>query len=293
MCALEGLVEVLGYRLFVESFGDSNESVILVLHGGPGVPHGYLIDLSGLSRYGRRVVFYDQLGCGRSERPSDDGLFTVERYVEEVDGVRRALGLEKIHLLGQSWGGMLALAYALKYQNNLRSLVVASGVDSVPLAVSEIGRLRSELPQEVRETMRRYEAAGDFKNPEYLDAAIEFYKRHVNRVRNWTREAVGGSEAGRPYFLMWGPNEFVCTGTLADWDITDQLGRISAPCLVTAGRYDEVTLKVAESIHSHIPGSRLVVFERSSHQAMSEEKELYLQTVDSFLRRVELSRPDQ
>jgi proline iminopeptidase len=285
---MEGLIDVLGHKLFYESFGDTGErGTVLILHGGPGVPHGYLSSLSDLASFGYRVIFYDQLGCGKSEQPSDDSLFTVERYVEEVEGVRQALRLGKIHLLGQSWGGMLALAYALKYQANLRSLVIASGLASVPLLVSELNRLRSELPEEAQEVMRKYEALGEFKNPQYLEAAREFYRRHVNRVKNWTLDEVGGSQAGRPYFVMWGPNEFLCTGTLREWDMSQRLERIAVPSLITVGRYDEVTVVVVEGIHSRINGSRLELFENSSHQPMSEEQQKYMETVGSFLREVD------
>jgi proline iminopeptidase len=289
---MQGLIEVLGHKIFYESFGDQGErGTVLILHGGPGVPHGYLLPLQDLTRFGYRVAFYDQLGCGKSDRAPDDSLFTVEHYVDEVEGVRQVLGGGKVHLLGQSWGGMLAIAYALKHQSNLKSLIIASGLASVPLVVSEMNRLRTELPLEVQETMRKYEALGEFKNPEYLTAGVEFYKRHTNRIREWKLEDIAGSEAGRQYFVMWGPNEFVCTGTLRKWDVTDQLHTITVPTLITCGRYDEVTPKVAQEIHSSIKGSRLVEFEKSSHQPMSEEREKYMGVVGNFLLDVDGHKP--
>ncbi len=144
--AAKGKVTVLGYRLFWESFGAPDRGTVLCLHGGPGVPHGYLTCLADLASFGYRIVFYDQLGVGASERPRGTSFFTIERGVEEAEGVRKALGLGRIHLLGNSYGGMLALAYAIKYQRNLRSLVVASGLPSVPVANVELRRLVRTLP---------------------------------------------------------------------------------------------------------------------------------------------------
>ena len=137
----KGRAEVLGYRLAWEAFGAADRGTLLCLHGGPGVPHGYLTCLADLARFGYRVVFYDQLGCGASKRPKGTSLFTIERAVEEVEGFRRALGLGRIHLLGNSYGGMLAIAYALKYRRHLRSLVIASGLPSVPVTNAELRRL--------------------------------------------------------------------------------------------------------------------------------------------------------
>src|SRR5437773_6381947 len=158
----KGKVPVLGYRLSWESFGSPDRGTVLCLHGGPGVPHGYLTCLADLASFGYRIVFYDQLGVGASERPRGTSFFTIERGVEEVEGVRKALGLGRIHLLGNSYGGMLALAYAIKYQRNLRGLVVASGLSSVPVANVELRRLVRTLPIPVqRSEERRVGRAGE------------------------------------------------------------------------------------------------------------------------------------
>src|SRR2546423_13078477 len=155
--AAKGKVTVLGYRLFWESFGAPDRGTVLCLHGGPGVPHGYLTCLADLASFGYRIVFYDQLGVGASERPRGTSLFTIERGVEEVEGVRKALGLGRIHLLGNSYGGMLALAYAIKHQRKLRSLVVASGLPSVPVANEELRRLLRTVPPPGQRTVDRPE----------------------------------------------------------------------------------------------------------------------------------------
>ncbi len=285
----EGYVKVLGFRLFYRVFGEARRGTVLCLHGGPGATHDYLLPMADLTEYGYKVVFYDQLGCGRSEMPDDTSLFTVERGVEEVEGIRRALNLGRIHLMGSSYGGLLAIAYALKYQENLKSLIISSGLASVPLAVAEMQRLKSELPPEIQETLRKYEEIGDYENPEYLKAVQEFYKRHLCRLPEWPKELVYTMEhMSKPvYYTMNGPNEFTIIGTLKDWDVTDQLHKIRVPCLITVGRYDEVTPKVAESMHQRIKGSKLVIFENSSHVAMWEEREKFIEVVRKFLEEVD------
>src|SRR6266571_1505291 len=166
-----GRVTVLGFRLFYETFGRPERGTVLCLHGGPGVPHGYLTCLSDLAGFGYRVVLYDQLGCGKSDRPKGTSLFTIERAVEEADGIRRAFHLGRIHLLGNSYGGMLALAYAIKYSRNLRSLVVSSGLASVPLANAELRRLVAAMPADTRRTIDRLERREAFDHPDYQRAA--------------------------------------------------------------------------------------------------------------------------
>jgi proline iminopeptidase len=282
-------VRVLGYRLFVRIFGSPTKGTLLCLHGGPGASHDYLTPFADLARSGYRVVMFDQLGCGRSQVPKDPSLFTIAHNVEEVEGIRRRLGVGKVFLLGSSYGGALAIAYALKYQRNLRGLIVASGLASIPLTVREMNRLRRALPNPVRRTMARYERAGDFENPEYQKAVQVFYERHLCRLKPWPRDVVRSLQmtVKRPvYHIMNGPNEFTITGTIRDWDVTDRLKRIRVPTLITVGKYDEVTPKVALSIHRGIRGSRLAVFNKSSHLAFWEERPAYMRTLRTFLATV-------
>ena len=284
--AAKGKVTVLGYRLFWESFGAPDRGTVLCLHGGPGVPHGYLTCLADLASFGYRIVFYDQLGVGASERPRGTSFFTIERGVEEVEGVRRALGLGRIHLLGNSYGGMLALAYAIKYQRNLRSLVVASGLPSVPVANVELRRLVRTLPIPVQRTIDRLERREAFDDPAYARAAMAFYRRHICRLRTWPRELTRSlREVSVPvYQTMWGPSEFAVQGSLRYWDITDQLPAIKVPTLITGGKYDEIPPRIARTIHRGIRGSKLAIFPNSSHLPMWEERERYMQVVGEFLR---------
>jgi proline-specific peptidase len=218
-------------------------------------------------------------------------MWTPELYVEEVGAVREALGLERVHVLGHSWGGMLGMQYAATQPEGLVSLVVESSPPSVPDWLVEIQRLRSELPPEVEETLRRHEEAGTTDSPEYEEAVMVFYKRHVCRVDPWPDWLDECFEilASNPevYHSMNGPSEFHVIGTIRDWDITPQLGRIQAPTLLFCGRYDEVTPATVEAAHRAIPGSKLVVMEESSHMSQAEEPEATLELVRAFISRAE------
>jgi len=232
-----------------------------------------------------RVVLYDQLGCGKSERPREKSQYTIEYGVEEVERVRQVLNLGEINLFGNSYGGALALQYALKYQRNIRRLIISSGLASVRETVAEMRRLKTLLPKEVQDTFAKYEAAEDYQNPEYLKAVDVFYRNFLCRLPEWPEElarTMNGISTD-VYWTMNGPNEFTITGNLKDWDITARLPEIHVPTLITVGRYDEVTPKVAETIHKGIPGSKLILFENSAHVAMLEEREGYLKTVREFI----------
>jgi len=281
----EGYVKILGFNLFYRTYGKPTKGTVLCLHGGPGATHDYLLSLEDLAQFGYRVVLIYQLGCGKSEQPRGTSLYTIAHNVEEVEGVRTSLRLGKIHLMGSSYGGALAIATALKYQRNLRSLIVTGGLASVPLTVREMRRLVNQLPLKVRATLAKFEAREDYRNPKYLAAVDVFYRRYVCRLPVWPREVTYSFEhiSGPVYFTMNGPNEFTIIGTIKDWDVTDQLPTIRIPALVTVGRYDEVTPRVAESIHRGIQGSKLVRFEKSAHLAMWEERSHYIEVLRDFL----------
>jgi proline-specific peptidase len=278
------------YRIVGDGEGPGKLPLVC-LHGGPGALHDYLEPLGGLAETGRRVIFYDQIGCGRSWREAEPSTWTVELFVEVVGAVRAALGLDRIHLFGSSWGGMLAMEYALTRPAGLASLVLASSPASIPVWAEETNRLRRELPEEVQRVLDEHEAAGTTDSPEYEAATMAFYERHVCRLDPWPdyvlRTFAGLQEHPDVYLTMQGPNEFVITGTLKDWDITDRLGEIDVPTLITAGRHDEFTPRQAEALHRSIAGSELVTFEESSHMQFAEEPEHYRRVVAAFLDRVE------
>ena len=290
----EGFVEFRGYKVWYRIVGRGEEPgklPLLCLHGGPGAPHDYLEPLEAIASSGRRVIFYDQLGCGNSDRPHDPSLWTVELFVEEVGVIRRALGLEHVHILGQSWGGMLAMEYALTQPAGLASLVVADSPASIPQWIAETGRLRAELPPEVQQTLSKHEEAGTTDDPEYQQAMLVFYARHVCRLNPWpeyvTRAFEKLGQNPEVYNTMNGPSEFHVTGTLKNWDITDRLAEIRVPTLLISGRYDEATPTVVETVQRGIPGSEWVIFEESSHFPHVEEPDKFRQVLGTFLGRVE------
>ena len=208
-----------------------------------------------------------------------------------MEAVRDALGLERVHVFGSSWGGMLAMEYALTRPAGLTSLVLSSSPASIPAWEAETGRLRRELPPEVQAVLDEHEAAGTLDSPEYEAAAMQFYKRHVCRIDPFPdcvlRSFAGLAEHPDVYMTMQGPNEFVITGTLKTWDITRRLGEIDVPTLITAGAHDEFTPAQAHALHAGIRDSELVTFENASHMQFVEEPDRYCGLVAGFLDRVE------
>ena len=283
----EGHVEVPGGRIWYKSVGEGGIP-LLCLHGGPGFTHYYLEALEDLADR-RQVIFYDQLGCGNSDRPSDLSLWTVERFVEELAVVREALGLERMHLFGSSWGGMLAMQYVIDRQPSLESLILCGSPASMTRWVEDCGELLAEEPPEVRETIRHHEDSGFTDCPEYAAAILPFYKKHVCRMEPWPEGLERSfAEAGyEVYGTMNGPSEFTVTGTLKDWDITGRLGEIGVPTLLTGGRYDECRPEHLEDMHRRIDGSEIRIIEDASHLCFAEQREEYMRVANDFLDRVE------
>jgi proline iminopeptidase len=284
----EGYVNVLGHKLYYVAFGDpGSQDKILCLHGGPGSPHNYMLSLADLAKSGYYVIFYDQLGVGKSELPKNLTLYTVEHYVEEVEEFRKQMKLEKFHLFGSSWGGFLGIAYALKYQASLKTFISAGGASSTLLTYKEMLRLKSELPQDIIDTLEKYEALGQYEHPEYIKALDVVYHKHLCRLEKWPEDVVYAmNNTSKPvYNTMWGPNEFTMYGNLMYWDVTPKLGSIHTPTLLTCGRYDEVTPKVQRVLREGITGSELEIFEQGSHLTFWEEREKYMKTVVDFLER--------
>lgn len=282
----EGFLRIYGLKIYFKLYDAGSRINLMVLHGGPGASHDYLIPLAELSNYGINVLFYDQFGSGRSDDPNDISKYTVDYGVEEAEEVRKQVFNDKVVMLGHSYGGMLALAYALKYQDNLVGLIVSNGLSSVPITVQEMRRLIEELPEKYKNAIRRYEQLQDYQNPEYLEAVQYFYKQHVIRLDELpepVKVSFEYAQKRRTYTIMNGPNEFTITGTIKDFDITDQLHKIRVPTLIITGKYDEVTPRVAELMHGRIKNSRLVLFENSSHMPMWEEKDKYLAVVKDFI----------
>lgn len=292
----EGHVQFQEYKTWYRVVGDLTNAPpgqfpVLMLHGGPGIPHDRLKPLEALSRTGRPVVFYDQLGCGNSDKPDSSSLWSVELFLEELATVRRSLGLDRIHLFGHSWGGMLAMEYALTQPDGILSLTLASSPANIPLWITETKRLREKLPPEVQETLHRHEADGTTDDPAYSETMMVFYHRHVCRLSPWPEFVQRGvkKKGKQVYETMLGPSETHIIGRLKNWDITSRFGSIGIPSLVTSGRYDEFTPVQAAVVRDGIPDCRWVLFEQSSHLPHAEETEHYLTVLNEFLTRIERS----
>jgi proline-specific peptidase len=291
--AREGYVSFHGFNVWYRVVGDREEPgkiPLLCLHGGPGFAWDTFEPLEALAASGRRVVFYDQLGGGNSDEPHNPAMYTVDLYVEEVGEVRRALGLDRVHILGHSWGGMLALEYALTRPAGLASLILADTSASIPRWEAAMRRLVADLPAEAQEAIRVHEAAGTTNSPEYAEACRAYSRRHLGGRMDPRPECLTRifSKPGEEvYETMWGPSEWCVSGTLRDWDVESRLGEITAPTLVIGGRYDEATPPVTEALHRGIAGSEWVIFEESGHFPHLEETERYLEVLSGFLDRVE------
>jgi proline-specific peptidase len=284
----EGYIDVPGGRVFWRDVG-AGGIPLLTLHGGPGFPHDYLEALEGLADR-RRVIFYDQLGCGRSDRPYDDSLWTVARFVEEVDTVRRELGLGPFHVFGSSWGGMLAMEYTLAHQPpELESLILCSSPASIPRWIEGCNELLAHLPDRNRETIREHEEHGFTSCPEYAAAILEFYKRHLCRLERWPDglERAFRDAGYQVYGYMNGPSEFTVVGTLKDWSVMDRLGEIATPTLFVSGEHDELRPEHAREVHGLIRGSELHVLAGCSHLPFAEDPETFFRVTNDFLERVE------
>ena len=281
------------YRV-VGKLGGGSGLPVVICHGGPGGTHDYVESIAGLARSGRACVLYDQVGNGRSDRPPDAPaeFWTVELFLRELDALVAELGIaDGYHVVGQSWGGMLAMEHALRHPAGLRSIVVADSPASIPLWVQEANRLRGELPAEVQATLARHEEAETTDSPEYQEAMLAFYVRHVCRLDPWPEEVqrtFAAIEADPTvYGTMNGPSEFHVIGTLRDWDITERLPEIDVPVLLLSGRHDEATPRIVRGIHERLPRSEWVLFEDSSHMPHVEEPERFRAAVEAFLERVE------
>lgn len=267
---------------------------LVVVHGGPGSTHDYLLSLAALAGDGRVVVHYDQVGNGGSTRLPDRGPeFWVPRlFLAELDNLLRALPLEAGYVLfGHSWGGILAARHAVGCPAGLRGLVVADAPASYPVWREEMRVLRARLPEDVEATLRRHEQAGTTGAAEYLAAAKVFDARHVCRLEPPPREYQAShlEMADNPtvYHAMNGPTEFHVIGSLRDYTIEDQLPRIDVPTLVISGRHDEATAAVVRPYVELIPGARWELFEDSSHVPHLEEPERFMAVLKGFLDEVD------
>jgi L-proline amide hydrolase len=271
--------------------GGGGLAPLVLLHGGPGASHDYLEPLSALTdQTGRACVFYDQLGCGRSQHLPDapQGFWRPELFCRELDALLAHLQIsDRYHLLGQSWGGMLAMEHALRQPPGLRSLVIANSPASMRLWIQEANRLRRLLPEDVQQTLTRHEDAGTTDSEEYQQAMMRFYERHLCRIVPFPEELQRTfellEEDPTVYHTMNGPSEFHVIGTLTEWDITPRLNEIRLPVLVISGEHDEATPAVVRPLVDALPDARWELIEEASHSTHLEQPERFRELVAAFL----------
>ena len=288
------LIDVDGkYKVWTKKVG-SGRIKVLTLHGGPGVTHEYFECFEDfLPQQGIEFYYYDQLGSAYSDQPDDKSLWTVDRFREEVEQVRSALGLENFYLFGHSWGGMLGIEYALKYQKHLKSLVISSMTASIASYMEYAAELRRRLPADVIAVLDKYEAKNDYEAPEYQEAMFKrVYGEHLCRLDPWPDPVMRAFKhlAAPVYNTMQGPNEFVITGNFKDWDRWKDLASIRVPTLLLVGRHDTMKTDDIRRMGTLIPHSRVAVLENGSHLAMWDDQEPYFRHLIGFWKDVDAGR---
>jgi proline iminopeptidase len=282
----EGRAAVPGGTIWWKKIGKGPKTPLLTLHGGPGAGHNYLKPMAAALADERPVILYDQLGCGKADSPADEKLYTIQRSVDEVDAVRKALGLERIVLFGHSWGSMLAIEYLCQGRGaGVEKLILGGALASVPQTVAGQQRLIAAMPNGQGQRLHELEAAGQTASPEYQKLVEAFYAAYVCRADPTGAFAESGDIIGKSiaYRVMNGPNEFTITGVIKDWDRRKDLGAIKLPTLITTGEFDEVTLDCHETIRDGVAGSRLEVMKDCSHATMDEKPPEYVALLRPFI----------
>jgi L-proline amide hydrolase len=288
----KGTVKFGNYKTWYRVTGDpsSGRPVLVVVHGGPGSTHDYLLRMSELAARGWPVVHYDQLGNGGSTHLPDKGpdFWTPELFEAELTNLVRQLGIDGNYVpFGQSWGGLLVAMHAAKRPKGLKGLVIANSPASYPLWLQEMKVLRDQLPPGVDEILRRHEAEGTTDSPEYYNTMQAFYDRHVCRIKPAPRDMQASQyeiyNDPTVYFTMNGPSEFHVIGTLKDWGVIDVLPDIEVPTLIISGRHDEATPATVQPFHDLVPDNRWEIFEESSHVPHLEEPERFDDVLHTYL----------
>jgi proline iminopeptidase len=285
------MIPVMGgkYKVWTKRIG-SGPLKVLLLHGGPGFTHQYLEAMeSFLPEAGIEMYYYDQLGCGNSDRPEDLSLWEIPRFVEEVEEVRRGLGLEDFVLYGQSWGGMLSIEYALKYQHHLRALVISNMTAGIQSYLKRIGEVAKKLDPVTLATLRVFEATEDYDAPEYQRIMMEeLYPMAICRSKPWpepvTRAFRDASLA--IYNHMQGKSEFVVTGTFKDWERWDDLHKIEVKTLTLGAENDTMDPEDIRKMATLMPNATAAICPEGSHLAMWDDQAIYFEHLLGFLRTV-------
>ena len=276
-----------GYRVWTKTVGGGDalqRPALLVLHGGPGMAHDYLEGLAALASPSQRIIFYDQLGCGRSDCPDEPSRWVFPRFVKEVDLVRQALGLKEVVILGQSWGGMLAIEYMLTQPAGVAGLILSNSLASAPLMEKELLRLKRALPAPTLATLEACEKSGATDSAEYKQASLAFFSRHLLRMDPLPAEiAEALTSTNQVYEVMWGKNEFNVSGNLKSWDRSGDLSRIDLPVKIISGEFDESTPRQNEVLHQGLKNSTWTLMPGCSHLPNFENPTEYLAIIQGFL----------
>lgn len=282
------------FNVWTKRIGNNPKIKVLLLNGGPGATHEYFECFENfLPAEGIEFIYYDQIGCGNSDNPNDESMWDLARYVEEVEQVRIALGLDEnnFYLLGHSWGGILAMEYSLKYQKHMKGLIISNMMSSCP----EYGKyadevLAKQMNPAVLAEIEKIEAAKDFANPRYMELLIpNFYEKHILRfpAKNWP-EPVNRSFAKMNqslYVTMQGPSEFGVAGKLENWDRKGQLKDIAIPTLVIGAQHDTMDPKHMEEMAKLTPKGTYLYCENGSHMCMYDDQKTYFSGLISFLKK--------
>lgn len=281
----EGFVSVKKGNVWYQIMGDLKSDPLIVLHGGPGFPHDYLEPLEDLAT-DRQVVFYDQLGCGNSDKTTNPAFWTVENFVQELHQIIETLKLEKYHILGHSWGSALAVAFALTKPKGLVSLIFSDPYISTPVWEKETRRLLKLLPDNLQKALLE----GNRESEDYKQGSKEFYYRFVWRMDSYPGSCQRSFQKKNSdlYNYMWGPEEFQATGSLTNFDPSSELSEIKLPVLLLCGRHDEATPEACMYFKSKLTDAELVIFEDSAHFPFWNERQKYIKTVQSFLNSLTL-----
>lgn len=283
----EGFLPVDGGKVWYRVVGSGDKTPILVLHGGPGAPSYYLKPLTALAT-DRKIIFFDQLGCGKSDRITDTTLMNVAHYVEEVKSIVDQLGLKEFYLLGQSWGTMLGTDYYLKYPEGIKALIFCSPAISIPRWIADADSLIKTMPDSIQSAIRTHETAKTYSNPAYQQAVAAYYQRYVAVKLPWSADMDSTSMGfGANYAFMWGPSEFTATGALKTYDRTNRLGEIKVPTLFICGEFDEASPRTVKYYQGLVPGSKLEIIPAAAHLTMQDNPEANNKAVADFLSGLE------
>jgi proline iminopeptidase len=284
----EGFLTIHGGKLWYRIVGTGTGTPLLVLHGGPAVPSYYLKPLAGLGK-DRPVIFYDQLGCGKSPARTDSTQWTIPQFVDELAQVRKDLNLTTVDLYGHSWGSILAVEYLKTNPKGVRSCILAGPALSIPRWSHDADSLKQTLPDSIQSIIARDEAAGTTDSKEYQAAMGVFYSMYLARKQPWSPDIDSAFMQMNPaiYGFMNGPSEFTTTGTLKGYDCTDYLHNISIPTLFICGQYDEAVPATTKYYQSLVPKSQIVIVPNAGHLAMDDDSTFYVNAVGRFLREVD------